>query len=69
MNSQSDNYRLNLILKDFQEGKIDKSIIDIRNYLKKFPNDDVGKFNFYQNSYNDHSLLSTSDVPFDRLLY
>ena len=45
MNSQSDNYRLNLILKDFQEGKIDKSIIDIRNYLKKFPNDDVGKFN------------------------
>ena len=46
MQHKSNQYELNLILKEFQEGFVKESIIKIKNYIIKFPKDLTAKYNY-----------------------
>ena len=46
MQNKSNQYELNLILKDFQKGFVKESVIRIKNYIAKFPNDLIAKYNY-----------------------
>ena len=46
MQNESNQYKLNLILKDYQKGFVKKSIIKIENYITKFPKDLTAKYNY-----------------------
>ena len=46
MQHESNQYELNLILKDFQRGFVKESIIKIKNYIVKFPKDLTAKYNY-----------------------
>ena len=46
MQNKSNQYELNLILKDFRKGFVKESVIRIKNYIAKFPNDLIAKYNY-----------------------
>ena len=46
MPKNSDQYKLNKILENFQKGFLKESLIKIEKYIKKFPNDLIAKYNY-----------------------